>query len=136
MSKLHFVDHSQLNTSIVSSPPHEQELVPCYDRCKGCSLFPYNKLSIMEVYEAEHMRSFNINNEQLKISIHGFRLICALTRYSGYILPKEFLIQYVWPESDIVRNNLNVAIYDLRILFRNVSIDIKNHRKEGYSLMV
>ena len=55
-------------------------------------------------------------------------------KIASILLPKDYLIQYVWPESTIVRNNLNVAIYDLRILLRGSLIDIENHRKEGYCL--
>lgn len=110
------------------------EISPCYSRCKGCKLFPYDKLADINITKVAGIRTFDVNSEQQKTSSSGFRMLCALTRQSGNVLSKEYLIKYVWPESTIVRNNLNVSIYDLRILFRDSSIIIKNHRKEGYCL--
>ena len=112
----------------------QTEMSPCYSRCKGCTLFPYDKLAGANITKVAGDRTFDINSERQKTSSSGFRMLCALTRQSGNILSKEYLIKYAWPESTLVGNNLNVSIYDLRILFRDSSIVIKNHRKEGYCL--
>jgi len=112
----------------------QTEMSPCYSRCKGCTLFPYDKLAGANITKVAGIRTFDVNSERQKTSSSGFRMLCALTRQSGNILSKEYLLKYVWPESTLVGNNLNVSIYDLRIVFRNSSIVIKNHRKEGYCL--
>jgi DNA-binding response OmpR family regulator len=114
----------------------EIESSPCDRRCKGCSLFPYEKLESVNITRPPNIRAFNVNNRQHKISYHGFRLLCALTRQSNNVLSKEYLISYAWPESDIAKNNLNVSIYDLRLLFRDSLVEISNHRKEGYSITI
>lgn len=107
---------------------------PCYGRCKNCPLFPFKELETSGIYKSEVFRSFIVCGEQRKISSHGYRLLCALTRQVDVILAKEYLIEYVWPESTIVRNNLNVAIYDLRIMLRNSPLRIENIRNKGYRL--
>ena len=117
-----------INTDIESSP--------CDRRCKGCDLFPYGRLERVNIKSPANIRAFNINNRQHKISYHGFRLLCALIRQSDKVLSKEYLIRYAWPESDIAKNNLNVSIYDLRLLFRDSVVEISNHRKEGYSIAI
>ena len=122
------------NSSHTATSSDKLELPPCYNRCRDCPLFPYEQLTSANINKGEKRGTFIIHGEHRKISSQGYRLICALTRQESTILPKDYLIQYVWPESTIVRNNLNVAIYDLRILLRGTSIDIENHRKEGYSL--
>jgi hypothetical protein len=124
----------EIKTIEVKSSQTEVSL--CYSRCKVCTLFPYDKLAGANITKVAGDRTFDINSERQKISSSGFRLLCALTRQSGNILSKEYLIKYAWPESTLVGNNLNVSIYDLRILFRDSSIVIKNHRKEGYCLTV
>ena len=123
-----------IETKIIEEKSSQTEMSPCYSRCKGCTLFPYDKLAGANITKVAGIRTFDVNRERQKTSSSGFRMLCALTRQSGNILSKEYLIKYVWPESTIVGNNLNVSIYDLRIVFRNSSIAIKNHRKEGYCL--
>jgi DNA-binding response OmpR family regulator len=106
----------------------------CNNRCKNCALFPYEKLSVKGINKTSERRTFDVNGQQHKLTHHGFRLMCALTYSSGKVLTREFLHEYAWPESDVVGNNLNVAIYDLRIAFSKSSIHIENYRKEGYGL--
>ncbi len=124
----------QNNSTYTLVAPDEEKLTPCYNRCRDCPLFPYEQLASANIDKGENLGTFIIHGEHRKVSSQGFRLICALTRHRNTVLPKDYLIQYVWPESTIVRNNLNVAIYDLRILLRGSLIDIENHRKEGYCL--
>jgi hypothetical protein len=123
-----------IETKTIEEKSSQTGMSPCYSRCKGCTLFPYDKLADANITKVAGIRTFDVNSERQKTSSSGFRMLCALTRQSGSVLSKEYLIKYVWPESTIVRNNLNVSIYDLRILFRDSSIVIKNHRKEGYCL--
>lgn len=128
------IETKVIPAKIIEANVSETEISPCYSRCKGCTLFPYDKLADINITKVAGIRTFDVNSEQQKTSSSGFRMLCALTRQSGNVLSKEYLIKYVWPESTIVRNNLNVSIYDLRFLFRDSSIVIKNHRKEGYCL--
>ena len=123
-----------IEVKTIEEKSSQTEISPCYSRCKGCTLFPYDKLAGANITKVVGIRTFDVNSERQKTSSSGFRMLCALTRQSGNILSKEYLIKYVWPESTIVGNNLNVSIYDLRIAFRSSSIVIKNHRKEGYCL--
>lgn len=132
--KKKIIETDVIPAKIIEANVSETEISPCYSRCKGCTLFPYDKLAGANITKVAGIRTFDVNSERQKTSSSGFRMLCALTRQSGNILSKEYLIKYVWPESTIVGNNLNVSIYDLRIVFRNSSIVIKNHRKEGYCL--
>ena len=147
MIKLNFVNNNTSNiirfpsikrkvieTKTIEEKSNQTEITPCYSRCKGCTLFPYDKLADINITKVAGIRTFDVNNQQQKASSSGFRMLCALTRQSGNILSKEYLNKYVWPESTVVRNNINVSIYDLRIVFRESSIVIKNHRKKGYCL--
>ncbi len=131
MNSLNFLERNGPYKILV---PKKAKLTPCISRCRGCHLFPFEQLENANINKGEDFGIFIIHGEHRKTSSHGVRLICALTRHRNEILPKDYLIQYVWPESTIVSNNLNVAIYDLRILLKGASIDIANHRKEGYSL--
>lgn len=131
MNSLNFIERDNLHKISV---PTKMTHTPCNSRCRGCPLFPYEQLESANIYKSEGFGTFVIHGEHRKTSAQGFRLICALTRDRNNITPKDYLIKYVWPESTIVSNNLNVAIYDLRLFFQNSSIEIVNHRKEGYSL--
>ena len=104
------------------------------NQCRSCSLFPFEKLKKSNINKGDDFGTFIIHGERRKISSQGIRLICALTHQENRIIPKDYLIKYVWPDLPIARNNLNVAIYELRILLRGSSVNIENHRKEGYSL--
>lgn len=131
-----------MNELLLSNPIQPDELsaqeqyalTPCYNRCRGCSLFPYKQIEHADIARGESFRHFVVNQESRKLSAQGVRLMCALTRRQNQILPIDYLNKYVWPESTIVRNNLNVAIYDLRIFLTGSSVKIENHRKKGYCL--
>ncbi|GLX83763.1 hypothetical protein tloyanaT_00150 [Thalassotalea loyana] len=130
---------SSLNTFKITKWQNEVRLrksfLPlCNSRCRNCQLFPFDKLTKSNVSKGNEFGTFIIKGEQKKFSSQGIRLFCALARQNNTVLPQDYLIKYTWPESTIVRNNLNVAIYDLRILLIGTSITIENHRKEGYSL--
>ncbi|WP_232771392.1 winged helix-turn-helix domain-containing protein [Colwellia sp. 12G3] len=134
MNNLNFIDLTDIEQQNKYVATKSEPIGSCNNRCKYCPLFPYEKLSIKGINETRDRAIFDVNGQQHKLTHHGFRLMCALTRYSGSILSREFLSEYVWPESNVVSNNLNVAIYDLRIVFSNSSINIENYRKEGYGL--
>ena len=132
--KFPLIKRKMIETKTIEEKSSQTEMSTCYSRCKDCTLFPYDKLADANITKVAGIRTFDVNCERQKTSSSGFRMLCALTRQSGSVLSKEYLSKYVWPESTIVGNNLNVSIYDLRILFRDSSIVIKNHRKEGYCL--
>lgn len=134
MSSLTFIDLTDIEKQSKYFLTKNTSINTCNNRCKYCPLFPYEKLSVQGINETQDRRIFDVNGQQHKLTQHGFRLMCALTRYSGTILSREFLSEYAWPESDVVGNNLNVAIYDLRISFSSSLIKIENYRKEGYGL--
>lgn len=136
MGNLNFIELTDIDNKNRGVVAKNEPIITCENRCKHCPLFPYDKLSIKDVNETPDRRIFDVNGQQHKLTNHGFRLMCAMTRYSGTVLSREFLSEYVWPESDVVGNNLNVAICDLRMVFRNSLINIENHRKEGYSLIL
>ena len=116
------------------SAQEQYALTPCYNRCGGCSLFPYKQIERAGITRGESFRHFVVNQDSRKVSAQGVRLLCALTRRQNQMLPRDYLNKYAWPESTIVINNLNVAIYDLRIFLRGSSVKIVNHRKKGYCL--
>lgn len=127
---------SVLDSSKVTFPFNEYSapLLKCDRRCQNCPLFPYELLKDANVIHTENLGNFVINDVPKKLSAQGVRLLCALVRQNNQILPTDYLISYVWPGSSILRNNLNVAIYDLRIFLSETAIKIANHRKQGYSL--
>ncbi|MFT6835446.1 MAG: DNA-binding response OmpR family regulator [Francisellaceae bacterium] len=134
MGSLTFIDLTDIKKQSEYLLTKNAPINTCNSRCKYCSLFPYKKLSVKGINKTNERRTFDVNGQQYKLTHHGFRLMCALTRYSGAILSREFLSEYAWPESDVVGNNLNVAIYDLRMSFSSSLINIDNYRKEGYGL--
>lgn len=130
MNSLNFViNATSSNDSLLDN---NEEL--CSKRCNKCDLFPYDKLSSKGIIKTTGLRTLQIFGQQYKVSSHGYRLTCALVRHHNSILSKEYLIKYAWPDSKVVSNNLNVAISELRILFKDTSINITNYRKKGYAL--
>lgn len=131
MNKLSVLDSSKVTFQFNE---YSAPLLKCDRRCQNCPLFPYELLKEANVIHTENLGNFVINDAPRKLSAQGVRLLCSLVRQNNQILPIDYLISYVWPGSSIVRNNLNVAIYDLRIFLSETAINIANHRKQGYSL--
>ncbi len=63
------------------------------------------------------------------------RAVCFLCSNFNVMVSRNDILSYVWQESKVVSiSNVNVLIYDLRILFRGQDIDIVNIRGQGYRL--
>lgn len=63
------------------------------------------------------------------------RAVCFFCSNFNVTVSKNDILRYVWQESKPVSmSNVNVLIYDLRMLFRGQNIDIVNIRGQGYRL--
>lgn len=81
------------------------------------------------------MQSVNIDGKRVKFSNRAFRVLCALLRYNGTTVSFCYLSAYAWPDSIVVKNNLMVAISEIRTNLRHTDIRIKNVRGLGYELI-
>lgn len=110
-----------------------KEAKPCASFCKKCpfksSLIFNDQLQLLP-----DTQSVSINGETIKLSIRGFRVLCALLRCTGRPVSSLYLSEYAWPDGLVVNNNLPVTISELRTSLRYVEIDIINIRGFGYQL--
>ncbi len=58
---------------------------------------------------------------QHRISNPMFRILCAFHEYQGEVLSRAFLLSYGWGLSNLVKNNVTVAISEIRYLLSNKS---------------
>ena len=69
-----------------------------------------------------------------KLSYTAARALCILQRNVDEFVSKELIKRYVWSESPVVDNNVNVVISELRTALLNTGLHILNQRKVGYML--
>jgi DNA-binding winged helix-turn-helix (wHTH) protein len=110
-----------------------QTIKPCVDYCTKCvkpnALTFNNSISL-----SNETQSINIDGKRIKLSNRAFRVLCALLQFNGIPVSFCFLHEYAWPDSLVVRNNLMVAISEIRINLRHTGIKIQNVRGVGYIL--
>ncbi len=64
-----------------------------------------------------------------------FRVLCALHDNQGKVLSRDFLLFYGWGEKNTVKNNVTVAISELRGLLSNKSdLQILTIHGKGYGM--
>ncbi|MFM5184381.1 helix-turn-helix domain-containing protein [Aeromonas veronii] len=63
------------------------------------------------------------------------RAVCFFCSNFNVTVSKDCILSYVWQESKAVSmSNVNVLIYDLRLLFIRQNVEIINIRGQGYRL--
>ncbi|MFT6835442.1 MAG: DNA-binding winged helix-turn-helix (wHTH) protein [Francisellaceae bacterium] len=106
---------------------------PCEMYCSKCPLSFIRNVKY-DVSISTTDQSINIEKQNIKFSSRSFRVLCALLRQKEKTLSFHFLQQYGWPDSNVVRNNLTVAISEIRTHLRHTNLRIENVRGHGYLL--
>lgn len=110
-----------------------KEAKSCASFCKKCP-FKSSLIFNEQLQLLPDTQSVRISGEAIKLSIRGFRVLCALLRCVGRPVSSLYLSEYAWPDGLVVKNNLPVTISELRTSLRYVDIDIINVRGFGYQL--
>jgi DNA-binding winged helix-turn-helix (wHTH) protein len=77
-----------------------------------------------------------INEQQFRISNPMFRILCTLNENKGTILSRDFLLAYGWGASNLTKNNVTVAISELRVLLsRSSDVKIITVQRQGYLMI-
>jgi hypothetical protein len=77
----------------------------------------------------------SIRGSKYRISNPTFRILCAFNEHKGETLSRAFLLAYGWGLNNNVKNNVTVAISELRALLKNKSnLEIVTIHGRGYQL--
>jgi len=107
--------------------------VPCVAFCLNCP-FEYDELILSEGIVITRI-SISIHGKKSRINQANYRMLCALYRYKGEVLSREFLVEYVWGTQNKVLNNVNVMISQLRVLLSHSEIEISTIHGQGYLML-
>lgn len=105
----------------------------CKQHCMKCSLYPNQKFSVGSLVKFDSGFLYT-NRMSFKLSYTAARALCILQRNVDEFVSKELIKRYVWSESPVVDNNVNVVISELRTALLNTGLHILNQRKVGYML--
>jgi DNA-binding winged helix-turn-helix (wHTH) protein len=65
-----------------------------------------------------------------------FRILCTLNENKGTILSRDFLLAYGWGAGNLTKNNVTVAISELRVLLaRSSDVKIITAQRQGYLMI-
>ncbi len=121
-----------IKTKDIGSVAKEQQL--CTDHCVVC---PKARVTIhigVDVYIEPNR--LVINEQQFRISNPMFRILCTLNENKGTILNRDFLLAYGWGAGNLTKNNVTVAISELRVLLaRSSDVKIITAQRKGYLMI-
>ena len=105
----------------------------CKTYCSQCevkgSLVFSGNISLCSITQ-----SIIFDDKRIKLSNRALRVLCALLQCKGSSVSFNYLHEYGWPDSLVVRNNLTVTISEIRTTLRHTNIKIQNIRGFGYAL--
>jgi len=77
-----------------------------------------------------------INDQHSRISNPMFRVLCAFNDNEGTILSRDYLLAYGWGLGNVTKNNVTVAISELRgLLSKSSDLKIITIHGKGYRMV-
>lgn len=105
----------------------------CKTYCSQCevkeSLIFSSNISLCSITQ-----SVIFDDKRIKLSNRALRVLCALLQCKSSPVSFNYLHEYGWPDSLVVRNNLTVTISEIRTTLRHTNIKIESIRGFGYAL--
>lgn len=82
-----------------------------------------------------HYGNLTIYGKKHRVSPATFRIFEVLYRNIGKTIKRIELLEIGWPEQKAVPGNVNVSIYQLRIILNDTNYVIENVRGVGFKLI-
>jgi len=105
----------------------------CYAHCVLCPKQRHPIYIDEGVFIERH--AVSVKGTKYKISSPMFRILCAFHEHEEEVVSRAFLLAYGWGKHNKVKNNVTVAISEIRALLKNKSnLEIITIHGRGYQM--